>query len=1133
MATYNEYIAETVSEKITLAHIHCKWRPYTFTTYSGNTHQKTMDYLVSAVDQDDTSLTLAADKDSVTSGKYFFDVLTNILYVYSTDISAAEVIVTFRLFMSTTSLKLAWDMTDSGEEVYYEPRIKGTSGISIKISEEIKGLALIGNSRLVLEALDGYFDEIFEKYVWDNKEVTIYSYNRELTASQAKVVYRGVIATKAYDGNRVTFSLKDYMKLLEKNSHNLKFDSSYDVTEDVVGNFQRRIFGKVDGLKLQSIDQMGETLSLTGTLSVLQDEGTGIVWINSEDMNAGRRDGGAFGVNNASVVCGGLFNRSTFSGLDSTEKFNGQEWSDSGNLITGRLGMGYCGISSAGLIFGGLNGSYLATAEKFNGSTWSATGSLSVARRNPGGAGAQSSGLASGGSDGSGSKTLTEKFNGSTWSSTGSLNTARREHSSSGNQNDAIIAGGTGGGNSAEKFNGSTWSVIGSLNLTTTGNCSGGPGSNLSVGGDHTNLPTSASERYESPSNSWYVDGVMSISRSFPAGAGEDSTDSSLSCLISGGDGTLLIDLVSTELCTAATHSLKGSSTNFLSELTPGDLLNIENEKYEVNAIFSDINLGITNVSTVEISGETIEADLKEPYNEYNRVWSVSPKALKEFSTTFTESYSTTLFKVVDASGFRAGDILEADTATAQQREIVRVVYSQNQIQISETWNTVPTDGVTIISRPAVQSVYLQKKKVPFTLYTITNDSNGCYITFATTFERDFVTSSRLNSSFSYAKYYDSNKVFATRDETNDQPTIDKLEPRDYIQFAGQSEWLEVLNVKDNFIFLREFNSTFRFSSLTAKYVTILGDDSVVSADVYGETEEGTTTGTWIKSSSQLFKILLTEAGYGDLINDASFDNAQDTEYAMLSLATPLKSGKTGEALKTLILRVNESVNSVMTVDDELNLKYFLFDGAVDFDNMVTITDDDAIKWSEKHSNPALYSDFSSEYRFKDIDYIKESSTSSEYSFVNDFVNTYVGVDKTESSKHYLYDEIDVLSATQRQAFLSTVTPSVYSITSDLRFQNLEIGNVVKLDFLNVKSSSTPSTNKLAIVTEIKKKDETVQLTVSDLGNVFNRRSIITPDSAPDYDVATGDEKLLYSYITDDTGLMEDDEDTAGGNLII
>ena len=136
MTTYTEFIEQTTSEKIVLAHIHCKWQAYTFTSHTGNIHQKTMDFFVSDVSQDAASLTLASDKDSVVSGTYFFDPLTNILYVYSSDIDASDVIVTFKLFFSTAPIQLPHDM-DSGEDVYYEPRIKSTSGISVKISDTL------------------------------------------------------------------------------------------------------------------------------------------------------------------------------------------------------------------------------------------------------------------------------------------------------------------------------------------------------------------------------------------------------------------------------------------------------------------------------------------------------------------------------------------------------------------------------------------------------------------------------------------------------------------------------------------------------------------------------------------------------------------------------------------------------------------------------------------------------------------------------------------------------------------------------------------------------------------------------------------------------------------------------------
>ena len=57
-------------------------------------------------------------------------------------------------------------------------------------------------------------------------------------------------------------------------------------------------------------------------------------------------------------------------------------------------------------------------------------------------------------------------------------------------------------------------------------------------------------------------------------------------------------------------------------------------------------------------------------------------------------------------------------------------------------------------------------------------------------------------------------------------------------------------------------------------------------------------------------------------------------------------------------------------------------------------------------------------------------------------------------------------------------------------------------------------------------------LELSDLGNTFNTSSYITPNNAPDWSAATEDEKIIYGYITDNQGIVDNEEDTAGTHLI-
>jgi len=838
MKTYNEYIAETTSEKIVLAHVFCKWRPFLFTTYTGNILQKTMDNFVSGVTQTGTTLTEVADKDSVVEDTYYFDIPTSILYVYSTDIAEEEVIVDFKLFYSTGSIKLPHDL-DEGYDVYYEPRLLSTSGISIKISEEIKGMALVGTSRLSLQNTDGFFNDIYGKYIWDNKLVVIYSYNRDILPSEASIIYRGLINTRKNDEKTVTFNLKDYLKIFEITPAIERFDSTDDVIKDVEGIYKRRIFGRVDGMQLQSIDMSGTRVPLTGTFA--------------------------------------------------------------GN---------------------------------------------------------------------SGSATIT------------------------------------------------------------------------------------------------------------------------------------------------------GTGTDFLDELTPDDTLFLGDLELNIDSISSNTSLTLGDDLTISFGGTIGYSEYNIPYQKFNRKWFVSPKALSEPTSQITDITSTLLFAVADVSKFLAGDTVVFDTSPAQTRVIARIISSDNLIYLTTALDTLPTTS-NYLSRAPILNVYYDKRLVSPSYYTVTNNTSGCYLTFASDFEKDFAIVSNVNS-----KTYEmdaSENIIYYFDKTTEQPEID-VKPRDWVSFDG-ADWFEVLALdEDGLILTRTNNSAVaKSSTLKLKKTNHLNDDSIVSVDLYGETIDGAVATEWLRNTPQLYKKIITEFGYGDSLNTSSFDDAD--ENSIIAVVTPLKFSKTSETFKSLIDRLGESTHSVLTVDKDLKLKYVNLNTDLDYDDLTTITEYDIISWGVDLSAPQLYSDHNTEYRFKEINYLTEEYTNSVYEFENDFVNNYVGVDRIKDSDFFLYDSDEVKYLTQQDSFLNSLSSSVYTIKSDLKYINLEIGEVIKLDFLNVDP-------KLGIIISISKKEDSVDLIVSDLGNIFDRRAVIAPDTAADYTSATDAEKLIYGYITDDYGLSDDDEDTFNTNLI-
>ncbi len=86
------------------------------------------------------------------------------------------------------------------------------------------------------------------------------------------------------------------------------------------------------------------------------------------------------------------------SAVDSTESWNGTNWTEVNDLSSGRAGPGSAGIYTSALAFGGNDGSVTGKTETWNGSSWTEVNNLNTARRELGGSGTyNTSGLAFGG----------------------------------------------------------------------------------------------------------------------------------------------------------------------------------------------------------------------------------------------------------------------------------------------------------------------------------------------------------------------------------------------------------------------------------------------------------------------------------------------------------------------------------------------------------------------------------------------------------------------------------------------------------------------------------------------------------------------------------------------------------------
>lgn len=269
MSTYSEFIKKPRSKKITLAWVEPSQELLLWALDSGAIYKRSVNYWVIDILDNGTSLTKASSS-SLNAGEWFFDEDTYEVYVRRSDDSnpQSHITVTYRFYFSDQPTYLPWDLS-SGKAVHYDERIDRVSDFSQKLDDRQVGIALEGRGSIGFINSDGYFDDIFDVLFWENKRVKIFSYSPELDSlTEIQTLFEGLVNDKNYSSRTFSLKINDYLsRLREELPLSVFTDADGTLDDSTIGKAKRRIYGRVDNLRIVNVDQTLEGYSLTGTIS--------------------------------------------------------------------------------------------------------------------------------------------------------------------------------------------------------------------------------------------------------------------------------------------------------------------------------------------------------------------------------------------------------------------------------------------------------------------------------------------------------------------------------------------------------------------------------------------------------------------------------------------------------------------------------------------------------------------------------------------------------------------------------------------------------------------------------------------------------------------------------------------------
>lgn len=213
MATYSELAEKRVSEKVVAAVIRFLQVKKSSDFVSYSTYYKiAISNKVEAV-YTTTLLTMGTDKDSLTSGQWFYD--NGYLYVNT---SPANIYIRQKLFYATSYIELKENIT-SGDMVVFEPRLRPIPDFSQKIDP--LNNSSYTQSKINLEILnqDSALDDIIRTSFFRNQSIDIYSIIEPSLITDSEIRKLATVATEeiSESDKKIQLKTKDTDVVLKSN----------------------------------------------------------------------------------------------------------------------------------------------------------------------------------------------------------------------------------------------------------------------------------------------------------------------------------------------------------------------------------------------------------------------------------------------------------------------------------------------------------------------------------------------------------------------------------------------------------------------------------------------------------------------------------------------------------------------------------------------------------------------------------------------------------------------------------------------------------------------------------------------------------------------------------------------------
>jgi len=580
------------------------------------------------------------------------------------------------------------------------------------------------------------------------------------------------------------------------------------------------------------------------------------------------------------------------------------------------------------------------------------------------------------------------------------------------------------------------------------------------------------------------------------------------------------IDIIGTGYNLTGTHSLVATSktltgvgSSYLSQLFTGDEIiltfNSVQHKFTVELITSNTVATLSKESDLNITSALATIRPEIPFRKKNRRWHIAGHKLTSSVATILNVIDSRTFLVDDNKEFFQGDIVTINGTTTSVDRV-----SGSQIILEQFIFPVPVSTDEIVKDPVLSAYYGNQRLILNRDFTITNTTEA--ILELDELAEFNVSTERTTGSAVTLTFTVSDRNITTASAV-DLRTL--IKPKDWIRSTVQSSdvWYEIATVYEKSIVLvGNYTQTTNTNIGRIKQVDIVGDESLITVDCYGIQYEG----KWVKDPSDAVKHMVKfDAGFTNIDID-SFEQAKADGNFTMSLIIPDDVGQNSPSIKDSINKVNDSVFGSLYGNSTQQIAYSIVNSRRPVDSSI-IRDDDILSWSSDSINTIVNKVVLNYAPF--VDFNTGENSFKVITFNSEFVNSAIGIETTKEITSYIYEDSKAIVIAQRAAFYNSLSKLKITLKGKANFFSSYVNDRIylKLDRMFGRFGSGHKA-KIAIVSGVSLNATDSEITINDMGNIFNRNPVIAPSAIVAFSSSTEDDNIKYGYILDNDKLVPD-----------